>query len=160
MMVPLAAVFGLLALGLVLVIYGTIVKNKWGFNLEALSCPRCNAPAPRTRRARTRPRALWGGWTCPGCGAEVDKWGREVSSSSRDVQVPGPSPKAGQLREPTRKTLIDWFKGRSRLFWVITLPLVVLDIWYDYYSPRAIVFDVVAAVVLFIWYRRSRPGYP
>jgi len=48
-------------------------------------------------------------------------------------------------------TFLALFKGRSFVFWVIVLLLVLLNIWYDYYSPRAIVFDVIAAVALFVW---------
>jgi hypothetical protein len=75
----LAVLFFLLAAGGALVAYGTAAKNRWGINLEAVSCPRCKTPLPGLREPRSLRQALWGGWTCPVCGAGVDKWGREVA---------------------------------------------------------------------------------
>lgn len=40
------------------------------------SCPRCSAILPFWRWPRTLRQALFGGWTCPTCGAEVDRVGR------------------------------------------------------------------------------------
>ena len=31
------------------------------------------------RDSRSLRQSMWGGWTCPNCGTEVDKWGREVT---------------------------------------------------------------------------------
>jgi hypothetical protein len=75
----LVVVFGILAVGAVVLIYGTVAKNRWGINLSAVSCPRCKTPLPTVRKPMSRGQRLWGGWTCPACGAEVDKWGREVT---------------------------------------------------------------------------------
>jgi predicted amidophosphoribosyltransferase len=36
-------------------------------------CPVCRTPLPAIRRPKNRRQALWGGWTCPGCGAELDR---------------------------------------------------------------------------------------
>jgi hypothetical protein len=69
---------GLIGIGLVLVTYGTLNKNKWGINLAAVSCPRCKSSAPQVRTPNSLGQTLWGGWTCPMCRAEVDKWGREI----------------------------------------------------------------------------------
>lgn len=80
LLIFLVAVLGILTAGMLLVVYGSIVKNKWGVNLSPVSCPRCKTPLPSVRKAQTRNQALWGGWTCSSCGAEVDKWGREVSA--------------------------------------------------------------------------------
>ena len=65
---------------MVLVIFGTVVKNRWGINLDPVSCPRCNTLFPRIRQPQNIQQALWGGGTCAKCGAEVDKWGREVTA--------------------------------------------------------------------------------
>jgi hypothetical protein len=64
---------GVVAVGLALVIYGTLVKNGWGINLNSVSCPRCNAVLPQVRKPRSRKQAMWGGWTCLNCGAEL-RW--------------------------------------------------------------------------------------
>jgi hypothetical protein len=42
--------------------------------------------------------------------------------------------------------------GRSPAFWVMVGVLILLNIWYDNYHPLGIMFDVVGAVVLLIWY--------
>jgi len=69
----------LLAVGWGLVAYGTAAKSKCGINLDRISCPRCNTALPTLREPRSLRQAMWGGWTCPACGAGVDKWGREVA---------------------------------------------------------------------------------
>ena len=71
-------IFAALAVGGLLVAYGTIVKNNWGINLSAVSCPRCHSPLPKQRQPMSRRQRWWGGWTCSACGVEVDKWGREI----------------------------------------------------------------------------------
>src|SRR5579875_931354 len=90
--------FGILGLGVLVVLYGTIAKNRWGINLEAVSCPRCNTPAPVPREPQSLRQARWGDWTCPVCGAEVDKWGREIASAG-----PRRSVKAGGLTRAALK---------------------------------------------------------
>ncbi len=42
--------------------------------------------------------------------------------------------------------------GRSPAFWVIVGVLILLNVWYDYYHPLGIMFDVVLAVGLLVWY--------
>ena len=77
-MISLLVMFGVLALGMMLVAYGTIAKNKWGINFDPVSCPKCKTPLPRLREPQSFQQRAWGGWTCPVCGAGVDKWGREI----------------------------------------------------------------------------------
>ena len=79
--VELLILFALTGLGVLVVLYGTVVKNRWGINLEPVSCPRCKTPLPALRKAGSLRQALWGGWTCPACGVGVDKWGREVAAA-------------------------------------------------------------------------------
>jgi hypothetical protein len=69
---------GILLVGLVAVAHGTVVKNRWGVNLEPVHCPRCNATPLRVRVPQSFNQFLWGGRTCRGCGCEIDKWGREI----------------------------------------------------------------------------------
>ena len=75
-MFSLVAILVLLGVGLLLVGYGTLARNKWGINLSKVCCPNCNTPLTGTRRLKTRSlkQAMWGGYTCPVCGAEIDKW--------------------------------------------------------------------------------------
>jgi len=85
------ALLGLLVFsGVMLVLYGTSVRNRWGINAKAVHCPHCDTPAPRVRIPKGLREFLWGGWTCTACGTRVDKWGREEGHRS---------PRAG-LEEP------------------------------------------------------------
>lgn len=68
--------------GILLVVHGTIVQNSWGINLRAVTCPCCNRVVPRVRNPRSWREALWGGGTCMNCGCEVDKWGRQITTSA------------------------------------------------------------------------------
>jgi hypothetical protein len=77
-MILVAGLFGLLLMGLVLVIYGTTVRNRWGINTDSVSCPHCLAALTRVRTPKSPQQALWGGYTCGKCGTEIDKWGREI----------------------------------------------------------------------------------
>jgi len=67
------------AVGVVLVIYGTIVKNRWGVNLRRVQCPNCATVMGRVRTPNSGKQAMWGGYTCPTCRCELDKWGRPVA---------------------------------------------------------------------------------
>lgn len=59
-----------IVIGVVLVI-GAAASRK--------TCPRCTATMPPLRRPASVQQMLWGGWTCPSCGCEMDRRGREIS---------------------------------------------------------------------------------
>jgi hypothetical protein len=61
-------------------IYGTIVRNKWGVNTGPVVCPGCHTPLSFWRKPTSLKQALWGGHSCPNCHRELDKWGREISA--------------------------------------------------------------------------------
>jgi hypothetical protein len=61
-------------------IYATLVRTNFGFNLELVTCPRCRIPLPRWRKPRNTRQLLWGGHTCHHCGMGVDKWGRPLAA--------------------------------------------------------------------------------
>jgi len=67
-------------LALALVIFGIFARNKWGINTGTVVCPGCKTAQPAFRKPTSLKQALWGGYTCPTCHCEVDKWGREVSA--------------------------------------------------------------------------------
>jgi hypothetical protein len=46
-------------------------------------CPRCTADLPQYRRPTSLKQALWGGWTCPNCGCEVDRQGNAIEASEK-----------------------------------------------------------------------------
>ena len=41
-----------------------------------LKCGKCAEPMPLNRLPKNRKQMLWGGWTCPKCGTELDRSGR------------------------------------------------------------------------------------
>jgi hypothetical protein len=41
-------------------------------------CSECGEPMPRVRKPANRQQMLWGGWTCPECGAELDRRGNLI----------------------------------------------------------------------------------
>jgi hypothetical protein len=59
-------------------IHGTANKNEFGVNLNPSQCPRCRRAMPSVRVPKSLNQALWGGWTCPNCSCQMDKWGREI----------------------------------------------------------------------------------
>jgi hypothetical protein len=52
----------------------------WGINLESVQCPACSKSMPPIRVPKDWHELMWGGWTCPACGCQMDKWGK-----ARDV---------------------------------------------------------------------------
>ena len=77
------AILVLLAVGVALVIHGTVVKNRWGINLHRVECPNCGTEMPRVRMPSSGRQAMWGGYTCPTCKGEMDKWGRPIAGTAR-----------------------------------------------------------------------------
>jgi hypothetical protein len=109
-MVSVFVIFGLLGIGVVLLIHGTVAKTGWGINLEPVSCPRCHALFPQMREPNNIRQALWGGGTCATCGAEVDKWGREVAAR-RQFRRSGTVKTKDQLRRAVKRSLIFYPAG-------------------------------------------------
>jgi hypothetical protein len=71
---------GILCVGMILVVHGTIFKTRWGVNLaEQFECPGCHKMHGQIRIPHNLRQSLWGGFTCGGCGLEVDKWNRPIS---------------------------------------------------------------------------------
>jgi hypothetical protein len=111
---------------MVLVIYGTITKNRWGINTDQVFCPRCNTPLPRIRKPQTLQEALWGGGSCSACGANIDKWGRELVSHEKR-SPPGTAQREGNTRKVLQRKLIiftasSFFCSSLLLDWLEVLP--------------------------------------
>ena len=72
-------------IALALVVRDTTRKQgNWGINLQSVSgaplqCPSCATPIPTVRVPKNLRQFLWGGWTCSGCGVELDKWGKPLT---------------------------------------------------------------------------------
>lgn len=63
------------------VVQGTRKKDKAGVNLKKVSCPACDKELPRARRPTSLKQVMWGGYTCPACGVDIDKWGRREGAA-------------------------------------------------------------------------------
>jgi len=59
-------------------IYRAIIRND--VNTGRVVCPGCRTPQPFWRKPTSLKQALWGGYSCPNCHRELDKWGREISA--------------------------------------------------------------------------------
>jgi hypothetical protein len=44
----------------------------------AKKCPGCGEPLPKFRKPANSKQALWGGWTCPKCGCQIDRKGNKI----------------------------------------------------------------------------------
>ncbi|HZS41100.1 MAG TPA: hypothetical protein VFF06_29930 [Polyangia bacterium] len=62
------ALIGAIAGLVTVVVMGLVVRRK---------CPDCGEKLPALRRPSSAQQAVWGGWTCPKCGCEVDRKGRK-----------------------------------------------------------------------------------
>lgn len=143
-METLAILFGILLFGSVLVMYGTAVKNRWGINPNGASCLACGSALPIQRAPRTIPQALWGGGTCAGCGAAVDKWGRPLGgriafAASSGEREGGRT--AGKPAEPGAKRPF-W---NTPWFWIIPVLGLALDAWL---SGAVLIDGLIAAALV------------
>ena len=75
------AILVALAIGAVLTMHGTIVRNRWGINLRRVQCPNCATVMGRVRMPASGQQAMWGGYTCLSCKSELDKWGRPTANA-------------------------------------------------------------------------------
>jgi hypothetical protein len=57
-------------------------KTSLGINLQRVDCPECGMALPRVRKPANFRQAMFGGWTCPDCATEIDKWGRLLKSGT------------------------------------------------------------------------------
>lgn len=49
----------------------------WAILQPAKKCPDCGTPLPKFRVAKTKQQMMWGGWTCPNCGCDIDRKGKK-----------------------------------------------------------------------------------
>ena len=60
---------------LVLIILVTVFIIAIYLSLKKRHCAKCGAKLPRLRKPQNKEQALYGGCTCPNCGAELDSSG-------------------------------------------------------------------------------------
>lgn len=69
------ALLSVISLGIVIYIVFTQM------NFRGRLVRRCRTIMPYLRKPSSVQQMFWGGWTCPKCGAEMDKWGTEIVPS-------------------------------------------------------------------------------
>jgi hypothetical protein len=58
-----------------------IVFGRLRLTLPTLRCSECDAPRPLFPRVSSWSQLFRNGWTCPGCGCELDRTGRKLPSA-------------------------------------------------------------------------------
>lgn len=53
-----------------------VVLLMFAMSRKPVKCPACGREQPKMRAPRTMDQAMWGGYTCEGCGANLDARGR------------------------------------------------------------------------------------
>jgi len=43
----------------------------------------------------------------------------------------------------------------SPVLWVITATIILLNVWFDYYHPLGIIFDVIVGLVILVVYLKE-----
>lgn len=61
-------------------VIGGLAVLAWALMQPARQCPGCGALMPRVRKPANTRQMLWGGWTCPKCGVEMDRKGTRLES--------------------------------------------------------------------------------
>ena len=72
----------ILLVGVLLVVYGTVVRNRWGITLQPVNCPCFQAIVPQVRKPESVREALWGRRNM----RQVWLPDRQVGSSDHDAQ--------------------------------------------------------------------------
>lgn len=52
------------------------------------NCPSCGNTLPCVRVPSSFSQIMWGGWTCPKCGCEIDRKGKKIGSGKPSAVVP------------------------------------------------------------------------
>ncbi len=63
--------------------------NKFKINLNEVLCPGCGEKMPAIRVPENVQQLMWGGWTCPKCGCQMDKFGNAREKTKDDSLPPG-----------------------------------------------------------------------
>jgi hypothetical protein len=88
-------------------------------------------------------------------------------ANSADTSLAGSSSESvgKQVCESTLIPPSDKLKRRPPAFWMIIGLLILINLWYDYYHPLGLIFDLIIAVGIFVGYarrlwdiRHSQPG--
>jgi hypothetical protein len=81
---PTFIVLGLMVFGIVFIVSFVVAsrqpsgKSDLDINTKSVNCPKCGERMRSLRTPASLRQAMWGGWTCPKCGCEMDKWGKAI----------------------------------------------------------------------------------
>lgn len=53
-----------------------IILIMFAMSRKQINCPSCGREIPKMRTPTSMNQAMWGGYTCQGCGAELDAGGK------------------------------------------------------------------------------------
>lgn len=53
-----------------------VVLLLFAMSRKPVKCPSCGREQPKMRKPTSMQQAMWGGYTCEGCGAEMDARGK------------------------------------------------------------------------------------
>jgi hypothetical protein len=59
------------------------MKVKKLVNLNEVHCPDCGDRMPAIRIPDNFHQLMWGGWICPKCKCEMDKYGNKIQNSEK-----------------------------------------------------------------------------
>lgn len=62
----------------VILIAARLLTNPAAPAVRHVSCPRCGVTQIALRKPANLRQWLWGGYTCPGCGLAMDRWGKPL----------------------------------------------------------------------------------
>jgi hypothetical protein len=51
-------------------------------NWASVKCPTCTTQQPLWRKPTSFRQLVWGGWTCPNCGTEMDRHGKAIEQKA------------------------------------------------------------------------------
>ena len=72
----------MIQMGLCAGVIGGLAVLLIAFLMPRKHCPNCDYKLPRFRSPRSGKQTMQGGWTCPNCGAEVDRSGNLIGQES------------------------------------------------------------------------------
>ena len=102
-----------------------------------------------------RRQKLWGGWTYAVCGAEVDKWGRELHGIADErLNSPAPPLTDEKILHTTDVTFLERLKAQSPAILGSILLMVLADIVIVYYIPGSLITILLGWAALYIWYSK------
>jgi len=90
--------------GCIVIIRQTLGRSgKMGINFHPTVCPHCQNTLPAVRVPRSLEQLLWGGWTCPHCGAVLNKWGENPAKPEAKAQAEPSDEPRRQVAQPWKK---------------------------------------------------------